>query len=161
MSLPNSAKLYAGENAEYSRLKKEIDAIRRTAKKTGLDSIRQDWRGISHEARKLGVHKDLQELREDDREEFLQKARVIITKLRLVNVARVIDTYRIKYSKYPISLSKLKQKRLLSKYKDEWGYDFIYNALHNGFSLSSLGADGKTGGSAENKDIEFFYQEGT
>jgi hypothetical protein len=161
ISFQNLGSLFAGEDTEYNRLKKEIDAIRQLAKKTGLGSFLQDWRVLSHEARRLGVHKDLRKLREDPREDFINNARVIITKLRLVNVAKVVDTYRIRYSKYPDELSTLKKKGLLSEYKDEWGYHFRYNVLHKGFSISSLGADGKTGGSAKNKDIEFFYQEGS
>lgn len=37
--------------------------------------------------------------------------------------------------------------------KDPWGNDFIYQRLENGFELSTLGADGKAGGSGEAEDI--------
>jgi general secretion pathway protein G len=39
--------------------------------------------------------------------------------------------------------------------KDPWGHEYIYIKLDGGFTLISLGADGKENGAGEDKDIKY------
>jgi len=39
--------------------------------------------------------------------------------------------------------------------KDPWGHEYIYIKLDSGFTLISLGADGKENGAGEDKDIKY------
>jgi general secretion pathway protein G len=39
--------------------------------------------------------------------------------------------------------------------KDPWGHPYVYIKTEDGFNLISLGADGKEGGTGENKDISY------
>ena len=56
-----------------------------------------------------------------------------------------------KYTNYPSS-GFLDEGRMP---KDPWGNKYIYTNTAGNFNLISLGADGKEGGEAENKDITY------
>ncbi|AZV45730.1 type II secretion system protein GspG [Nautilia sp. PV-1] len=56
-----------------------------------------------------------------------------------------------KYKNYPAN-GFLSSKKLP---KDPWGNDYIYVNNDGNIDIISLGADGKEGGSGENKDIKF------
>jgi general secretion pathway protein G len=56
-----------------------------------------------------------------------------------------------KYKSYPAN-GFLSSKKLP---KDPWGNDYIYVNNDGNIDIISLGADGKEGGSGENKDIKF------
>lgn len=93
-----------------------------------------------------------------------KKSQVNQTKMKMTEVTTKLNEYYAECSKYPTSLSFItdddagcknwtsnpKLKHLL---KDAWGSDFQYGTSGNGYNLSSLGADKKSGGSSFDKDL--------
>jgi len=93
-----------------------------------------------------------------------KKSQVNQTKMKMTEITTKISEYYAECSKYPTALtfiteddtgcknwtSNPKLKHLL---KDAWGSDFQYGTAGNGYNLSSLGADKKSGGSSFEKDL--------
>ena len=94
------------------------------------------------------------------------KAELNIVKME--NVMRALETYRLKYNSYPSSLDDLikpgdkkLEGKIFMKLADEdelldiWGFPYIYKAENNNrtYTLSSLGADGIEGGDSANSDV--------
>lgn len=93
-----------------------------------------------------------------------KKSQVNQTKMKMTEITTKISEYYAECSKYPAALtfiteddtgcknwtSNPKLKHLL---KDAWGSDFQYGTAGNGYNLSSLGADKKSGGSSFDKDL--------
>ena len=93
-----------------------------------------------------------------------KKSQVQNTRLKMTEITTKINEYYAECSKYPTTLnfiveddsscknwaSNPKLKNLL---KDAWGSDFQYSVSGNGYNLSSLGADKKSGGTGYDKDI--------
>lgn len=93
-----------------------------------------------------------------------KKGQVNQTKMKMTEITTKINEYYAECSAYPTSLSFItdddsscknwtgnpKLKHLL---KDAWGSEFQYSTAGNGYNLSSLGADKKSGGSSFDKDI--------
>lgn len=86
------------------------------------------------------------------------------TKMKMTEVTTKLNEYYAECGKYPSTLTFItdddpgcknwtgnpKQKHLL---KDAWGSEFQYSTAGNGYNLSSLGRDKKSGGSSFDKDI--------
>lgn len=93
-----------------------------------------------------------------------KKGQVNQTKMKMTEITTKLNEYYAECSKYPTSLSFItdddagcknwtsnpKLKHLL---KDAWGSDFQYATSGNGYNLSSLGADKKSGGTSFDKDL--------
>jgi general secretion pathway protein G len=87
------------------------------------------------------------------------------------NLKNALDSFKIQEGNYPTTEEGLKaliknpnpekyknypQKGFLSETKlpkDPWGNEYIYVNNSGNIDIISLGADGKEGGSGENKDI--------
>lgn len=93
-----------------------------------------------------------------------EKSKQSQTKMKMTEITTKLNEYYAECSKYPTTISFItdddagcknwtgnpKMKHLL---KDAWGSDFQYGTSGNGYNLSSLGADRKSGGSSFDKDI--------
>lgn len=74
------------------------------------------------------------------------------------NVEQALDAYRIRHGTLPSTeegLKALVTQRIMKELpKDAWGNEFIYERHDkNSYTLKSLGADGKTGGSGDDEDL--------
>lgn len=97
------------------------------------------------------------------------KSEVKVARAQLDALGKALDQYRIDVGRYPSSqdgLAALVQRPAgesrwqgpyLSKAvpQDPWGHDYTYKAPgeHGDFDLTSLGRDGRPGGSGEDADI--------
>lgn len=95
------------------------------------------------------------------------KQKIAKTQINLIETA--LDMFRLDVGRYPTTQEGLKvlwknpgnipnwQGPYLKKpiEKDPWGHPYIYicPGKHGAYDLYSLGADGKPGGTGENKDI--------
>lgn len=91
------------------------------------------------------------------------------TRIKLGEIENKINEYQADCRKLPTSLTFLVEdttdcrnwssnKNNRNLLKDEWGTDFVYEAMDNGYNLMSLGADKKEGGSGPDKEI---YSQGS
>ena len=92
------------------------------------------------------------------------KAKVKTAKVQIELLAAAIDTYRLDLGKYPTNLAQLRKMDdpkwegpYLPKEVplDPWGgtYTYKYPGENGPYDLISLGADGKQGGTGNDKDI--------
>ena len=101
----------------------------------------------------------------------LGRSRVKAAELQLQSVAAAIEMFQADNGRYPTSAEGLsalvsapmdsntwtgpylKNTKML---KDPWGAPLIYNATGDGYSFTvgSLGADGKSGGTGVNRDLQ-------
>lgn len=92
-----------------------------------------------------------------------------VAKAQLQVMATALDSYRLDMGDYPESLQELRQSDkqywdgpyFAKKIPlDPWNNEYFYEPTPNpntgeGFTLKSLGKDGKDGGEGENQDVEF------
>ena len=71
----------------------------------------------------------------------------------MVQIARAIETFRRDKGRAPGALDDLVPSRMASLPRDPWGGAFLYETTPDGYRLTSLGADGAPGGSAESADV--------
>ena len=94
----------------------------------------------------------------------VDKAKVKTAKVQIELLAAAIDTYRLDLGKYPTALEQLRhlddpkwEGPYLPKDVplDPWGgsYTYKFPGEHGPYDLISYGADGKRGGSDNDKDI--------
>jgi general secretion pathway protein G len=93
------------------------------------------------------------------------QAKVRETKIRMEQVRAGLDLYKLEVGRYPEQLQALvTQPSGVAKWsgpyvkgaealKDAWSADFRYTLNGNKFTLTSLGSDGKDGGSGNDADI--------
>jgi general secretion pathway protein G len=100
----------------------------------------------------------------------LSQAKVKTAKAQLSMISTALDAFKLDVGRYPTTKEGLKVlwenpgniENWNGKYlpkpikKDPWGHPYVYKQPGNNgepYDLKSLGADGKEGGSGENKDI--------
>lgn len=94
------------------------------------------------------------------------KAKANITRIKLAEIESYIEQFRLQYNRVPGSLNSLvacNEETGASctpianpeSLNDGWGHPFLYTAGGDGrsYSIKSLGADGKDGGSGVDVDI--------
>jgi general secretion pathway protein G len=102
-----------------------------------------------------------------------EKAKEKLVCIQMKSLKDSLDSFKIEEGSYPTTQEGLEaliknpnpqkyknypQKGFLSSKKlpkDPWGNDYLYVNNDGNIDLISLGADGKEGGSGENKDIRF------
>ena len=98
---------------------------------------------------------------------YVKQSRIGTAQLQLKQLAQELDTYKIRVGQYPSELRGLVEnidnhEKWAGPYMkkiplDPWGNEYVYvvPGEHNtdSYDLSSLGADGQTGGTDENADI--------
>jgi len=100
-----------------------------------------------------------------------ERAKEKLTCVQMKSLKNALNSFKIQYGHYPATTEGLKaliqnpnpqqykdypQKGFLSNQrlpKDPWGDNYIYVNNNGNIDIISLGADGKEGGSGENKDI--------
>lgn len=101
--------------------------------------------------------------------EQLGKSNTKIARVQIHSLGKALDQYRLDVGHFPSTEQGLKS--LFTKPNDEekwqgpylvravppdpWGREFIYKSPgdHDGYDISSLGADGQVGGTGENTDV--------
>lgn len=97
----------------------------------------------------------------------LKAAKLKQAKIQLAEVGKALEVYYTDCGSYPspeVGLKALLEapegcsnwgpEPYLKKFpKDPWGHDFVYTLSGNNYSLKSLGADGKEGGTGADADI--------
>ena len=99
----------------------------------------------------------------------LGEAKVKTAKAQISMISTALDAFNLDVGRYPTTQEGLKVlwqnngiKNWHGKYlpkpitKDPWGHPYIYKSPGNNgnpYELKSLGADGKEGGTGDNKDI--------
>ena len=76
-----------------------------------------------------------------------------VTRLKIQEIEREIEIYKVRKNKYPTDLSKLPKD---DGRKDGWGNEFSYSTSSScgkDYEVMSLGQDGKKGGSEADADI--------
>jgi len=102
-----------------------------------------------------------------------EKAKEKLVCVQMKSLKDALDSFKVDEGRYPTTQEGLKaliQNPDPQKYKnypqngylnskklpkDPWGNDYIYINNEGDIDIISLGADGKEGGSGENKDIRF------
>ncbi|MEX2216033.1 MAG: type II secretion system protein GspG [Phycisphaeraceae bacterium] len=97
------------------------------------------------------------------------KGRAAMTSSRVRYVAVMLERYKALKKDYPAALADLigivgegervKRDRLNRALKDAWNHSLAYEKFAAGFTLTSLGADGKVGGDGENVDLAYADQD--
>lgn len=93
-----------------------------------------------------------------------KKGQVNQTKMKMTEITTKINEYYAECSKYPTTLTFITEDdascknwtsnpKLAHLLKDAWGSEFQYSTAGNGYNLSSLGADKKSGGTSFDKDL--------
>ena len=97
----------------------------------------------------------------------LKKAKINQAKIQIGELGKALDMYYTDCNAYPSASEGLQalvtQPSNCSQWgpdsyikkmpKDPWGTDFVYESQGNTYTLISMGADKKEGGSGENADI--------
>lgn len=101
-----------------------------------------------------------------------EKAKQKLVCVQMKSLKNALDSFKVEEGRYPTTQEGLKaliKNPDISKYKnypnggflgsdklpkDPWGNDYIYVNNNGKIDIISLGADGKEGGSGENKDIK-------
>ena len=92
-----------------------------------------------------------------------EEAKVNTAKTEINNIKSAIIQYKIKEGKFPESLASLttaggsKTSYLKNVPKDPWKNEYQYELApesHEGFEITSFGADGNSGGEGVNADIK-------
>jgi hypothetical protein len=71
----------------------------------------------------------------------------------MVQVARAIEAFRRENGRAPLTLAELVPAQFVSVPRDPWDRPFSYEATARGYRLRCVGADGATGGIADNADL--------
>lgn len=94
----------------------------------------------------------------------LEEGRVTTTEVKMTTLKSVLDSYRMKHSRYPDTLQELLEPDDmnlgdpwiddLNQITDSWDQQFLYTkASSRKFELVSLGADGLEGGEGPDADL--------
>ncbi|MGE0762068.1 MAG: type II secretion system major pseudopilin GspG [Bdellovibrionales bacterium] len=97
----------------------------------------------------------------------MKKAKINQAKIQIGELGKALDMYYTDCNAYPTGADGLQalvtqpsscpqwgpDSYVKKMPKDPWGSDFIYESQGNTYTLISLGADKKEGGSGENADI--------
>jgi len=101
-----------------------------------------------------------------------ERAKEKLVCVQMKSLKNAIDSFKVEEGRYPTTIEGLKaliQNPNPTKYKnypkdgflgskklpkDPWGNDYIYVNNNGEIDIISLGADGKEGGSGENRDIK-------
>jgi general secretion pathway protein G len=101
-----------------------------------------------------------------------ERAKQKLVCVQMKSLKNALDSFKVEEGRYPTTQEGLKaliKNPDISKYKnypnggflgsdklpkDPWGNDYIYVNNNGKIDIISLGADGKEGGSGENKDIK-------
>ena len=102
-----------------------------------------------------------------------EEAKKKLTCVQIKNLAETLKLFKVDNGRYPLTeegleaLIKNPNEEELASYPDtpyldngkitvdSWGHPYIYVLLEDGFDVVSFAADGKEGGTKENKDISF------
>ena len=102
---------------------------------------------------------------------MLESAKTKAARIQLETVSQALNFYKLDNDDYPTSEQGLKALleapegldswtgpylRKAQQTRDPWGHALIYTAPdgNHKFTVRTLGADGKAGGSGENKDVD-------
>jgi len=101
-----------------------------------------------------------------------ERAKEKLVCVQMKSLKNALDSFKVEEGRYPTTMEGLKaliQNPSPTKYKnypkdgflgskklpkDPWGNDYIYVNNNGEIDIISLGADGKEGGSGENRDIK-------